>query len=991
MKKKSRKPVLPSTHGKAYQYLMQNFCPVPDGDPLKNGHVMLIYAENLYSITKTISAVREKIKSRCIILPHQIKSVTDILCKYRHQTRDNDMKIFAEKCNETFNKFCLIPECADETQMEVDKWSSAVEIPQPEAGPSLNVPLSEQVQRDFEHVPGSPTDYRHPSPWEHPQPETTPVKQFTPGPFMPSTPGSSVRRSREVVTPRKKELKKRILFECKTKMNLKKRFMETTKSLRSQLKSARSIKIKYLNQDKSRLKRIIAKKEARITQLETENRAGIELEKTKLQLKELNRSHRRLLQANKGKRATAASVTVSVEEHADLLNIIKIKDGEIAALQNEKLILEETIQDLQKSQGDVKRSKKDRKTYSLDTRMTVYTSVINQVPTQNIPDVIAQFSEYSGERIDYVPHRTTVEQMTRELGIISDLQTAELCVKTCNLTLGFDATTQEGVHINSIHLTTKTDCHVIAVDQLAGGTAEDYHSHVCNSIDQLASVYSDFHDEDYQHSRQTMIDNIANTMTDRVAVNHASIAKVNESWGKTLNELNCHLHPLDTIASTCRSSLKSLETSKGKLYGNDCLAGNIVLQMNKFRYKDGKGDPKGFTTFLDDKKLPRGLLPRYRGNRLHILFHICGKFILYYDEFIQFLTTGTVTCGGLQAGILADFKNPTAVLEMQVLGLLGKLLSGPWMRKFYTSATDQIEHIEGITVMKDVLASLKECRVNPLNILQRTTDFFGNTLDEKDETLTKLISELSDKAVYSEMTATCLGSVISVIERQYKRYFEMDLTAQLKKETQSARSHNIDAEEIMGMFSAAKHRAPNATLCFLSSRMRAKKNRVLQYLNSMYRQKRERVVSWAVGRARQKRQANRKRHLELRKELSKRAALKRQKIDDKTRKDIEKKLRTLDPDDVVNEFPELENSSDLVGILNGTVIGRDICHVWYDSDTLDKIIYYGRIEKLKRKRGNIYEIAYWKEDESYNEDAVDYSISKFELGADLICEDVVFS
>ena len=75
-------------------------------------------------------------------------------------------------------------------------------------------------------------------------------------------------------------------------------------------------------------------------------------------------------------------------------------------------------------------------------------------------------------------------------------------------------------------------------------------------------------------------------------VNHAAIRKVNENWGKTLNELNCHLHPLDTIASSCRSTLKVLETCKGHLFGKDCFAGNIVLQINKLRYKDGKGYPK---------------------------------------------------------------------------------------------------------------------------------------------------------------------------------------------------------------------------------------------------------------------------------------------------------------------------------------------------------------------------------------------------------------
>lgn len=115
-------------------------------------------------------------------------------------------------------------------------------------------------------------------------------------------------------------------------------------------------------------------------------------------------------------------------------------------------------------------------------------------------------------------------------------------------------------------------------------------------------------------------------MTDRFAVNHSTIQK-SETWGKSLNELNCNLHPLDTIASSCRSALKSLEIQKGQLYGKDCIVGNIVLQINKFRYKDGKGDPKGFTAYLRDNGLPKGLIPRYRGNRLHILFLICGKLV----------------------------------------------------------------------------------------------------------------------------------------------------------------------------------------------------------------------------------------------------------------------------------------------------------------------------------------------------------------------------
>ena len=81
------------------------------------------------------------------------------------------------------------------------------------------------------------------------------------------------------------------------------------------------------------------------------------------------------------------------------------------------------------------------------------------------------------------------------------------------------------------------------------------------------------------------------------------------------------------------------------------------------------------------------------------------------------------------------------------------------------------------------------------------------------------------------MFGVCVNAIITVLERQYKRYFEMDLTTELWQET--ARTHNMDAEEIMGMFSAHKKRAPNATLAFLSARMRTKKNRTIEYLDEL--------------------------------------------------------------------------------------------------------------------------------------------------------------
>ena len=84
--------------------------------------------------------------------------------------------------------------------------------------------------------------------------------------------------------------------------------------------------------------------------------------------------------------------------------------------------------------------------------------------------------------------------MARELGALSELQAATTILASDNVTVGFDATTQEGVHVNTIHFTTNKQCCLAALDQLPGGTAADYDEHVLDTVDRLSLSYSYFMD-----------------------------------------------------------------------------------------------------------------------------------------------------------------------------------------------------------------------------------------------------------------------------------------------------------------------------------------------------------------------------------------------------------------------------------------------------------------------------------------------------------------
>ena len=119
---------------------------------------------------------------------------------------------------------------------------------------------------------------------------------------------------------------------------------------------------------------------------------------------------------------------------------------------------------------------------------------------------------------------------------------------------------------------------------LPGGTAEDYELHINDSIDCVTDEYCKFYSTNFEDIHRQIVANISKTMTDRASMNHATVHPLEQNWRKPLNELNCHLHPLDTIASSVRSVIKTNEPDDlvKKLFGSDCIAYQLVLAINKF-------------------------------------------------------------------------------------------------------------------------------------------------------------------------------------------------------------------------------------------------------------------------------------------------------------------------------------------------------------------------------------------------------------------------
>lgn len=103
---------------------------------------------------------------------------------------------------------------------------------------------------------------------------------------------------------------------------------------------------------------------------------------------------------------------------------MRSKEKEIEVLKSENAKLKE--EEKHEPDDQIEMTTGNEKTIPTDTRMIVYDMLMCNVPTTNISNIITGICSCSKIRLSRVPRRTTIENMAREIGAISDLQAAKL-------------------------------------------------------------------------------------------------------------------------------------------------------------------------------------------------------------------------------------------------------------------------------------------------------------------------------------------------------------------------------------------------------------------------------------------------------------------------------------------------------------------------------------------------------------------------------------
>ena len=188
----------------------------------------------------------------------------------------------------------------------------------------------------------------------------------------------------------------------------------------------------------------------------------------------------------------------------------------------------------------------------------------------------------------------------------------------------------------------------------------------------------------------------------------------------------------------------------------------------------------------------------------------------------------------LRTALQKDIRNNRFVLQLRALGLIGKLVTGPWMHQLYTNQA--ITNLVSITYIKTCLQNLNTLKESPLLALQAKTDTFGVPLyPDSDAVLKELQTADIEKKELHCILFLLIGGIIDVIEKQLCDYFEGNLarlTPSIAGQTLSAPVHSMFAEHTLGLADYLFRRATSMKVGFLDNKVKRKIDKILLWLCS---------------------------------------------------------------------------------------------------------------------------------------------------------------
>lgn len=605
----------------------------------------------------------------------------------------------------------------------------------------------------------------------------------------------------------------------KTTVQLKKKLKEATASL-SMVKSAARTKVKRVQQSKAKLQ-----------QSQTEH-------------------------VNKVNQICSARITEEKKEVDKLKGNLKFIENELDMTKcslNEEFI----------------ETKVGGKAFTSGVREASYHLQNMGISQQNVSEALRLVTKaLTGQNIGDLPSYTTQNSFTKEMKALSRQQVREGLENAKDCTIKYDGTTKKLGQLVEVEISTKDETYLLGVREQASGKAESYIETIMDTLHTVENTHTPI----IGSKSLDILSEVANTMTDRCQTNKAVDHKLEHKKGSTINQFRCAMHPLDTFAKDCDKAVKHFEVDidlvgkrKGARYPyshrNESSTQALVRTSAKLFHDTQYNCDQELVKHLKNENVvpteEKGhtvIYPRFVGNRFHIYFLCSGVLFHYANNIVNFFLNIFPPKNDVQHAVLNALQVQEQNVSLRALGIVGKLITAPWMRLVGHDKTilemNTYFHEAQVNLMKWAEDASPLMSPNPPSIFKDIgvkEDIVLHSLLEPLET----VKQSQCLQLVQDMCHACLAVIERQLQSQLPGGAFWDPSPQMQTEAESCASTNISGERNFAIADQQILRACQAKLGYIEAKVMFKVNKTGSWINKQHKEERTSRLNLAMKQARE--------------------------------------------------------------------------------------------------------------------------------------------
>ncbi len=350
----------------------------------------------------------------------------------------------------------------------------------------------------------------------------------------PATPTHHETSTHDYITPKRSKLCTERCHNMRHEASNLRKELGRTKDEAEKLRARVAVKFKYepriLNQtitrlqtqmkklrDKSQTERAKARQAIRELhiQLNAERIKVKQVEPLKIKVENLQEQIRKLKdQKTHAKRyhSTKNSDSVLLQKFKSSQSENKLLKEKLSAVENQLLELEEKENNVIETM--------DGRQFDVKTRMAINHCTQRNVSQQHASNLVRDVvNTMTGQIVGKLPGPSTTANITREFGIISDIQCGTIMSESSNGTFGWDGTTKDGTHINEMNVKTATAHLTLGVSEMGGGCTTDYRDCIRDRLGDITNRTATFLNTDPAETSKKIHDSKCAKL-DEITYNH---------------------------------------------------------------------------------------------------------------------------------------------------------------------------------------------------------------------------------------------------------------------------------------------------------------------------------------------------------------------------------------------------------------------------------------------------------------------------------------